>query len=70
MEIYPLPEDETPGGKSEGMLWGGLKRMPPNLRSSSPLPKNCPVDGRPPYKTALGSDKRNDTFRIGVDGKF
>jgi len=22
------------------------------------------------YKTALGSDERNDTFRIGVDGKF
>lgn len=22
------------------------------------------------YKTALGSDERNDNFRIGVDGKF
>ena len=22
------------------------------------------------YKNALGSDERNDTFRIGVDGKF
>lgn len=69
MEIYPLPEDETPGGKSEGMLWGGVEKNAPSLRSSSPLSKNCPADA-PPYKTALGSDKRNDTFRIGVDGKF